>query len=128
LQGKRYPDRGITVDEAKKLYNQAASELTPLIKRSLVVEFDKGYRLFSPLLQKWIIVELTDVTVESEVSLEEWLEDYQKRFVEKAYDRTRDVVARINPKYWEIVGKWLLDSKNREQVAELFSWLFQVIA
>jgi hypothetical protein len=128
LQGKRYPERGITLDEARKLYHPAESWINSLVRRSLVTEFDGGYKLFSPLFQKWVITELTDVTAEGKIHLEEWLEDYHKKFAEKAYEKTRDVIAKVNPKYWTVVGKWLLDSRNREQVTELFSWLSQALA
>jgi hypothetical protein len=125
LQSKRYPDRTITADDLKRLYTQVESALSPLIKRSLVVEHDVGYHLFSPVFQEWIIGELTDVSAESEMTLEQWLQDYQKKLVERVYERTREVISGVNPKYWEIVGRWLSDSKNREQVAELFAWLFR---
>jgi len=125
LQSKRYPHRTITADDLKRLYTQVESALSPLIKRSLVVEHDAGYHLFSPVFQEWIIGELTDVSVESEMTLEQWLEDYQRKLVERVYERTREVISRVNPKYWEVVGRWLSNSKNREQVAELFAWLFR---
>ena len=125
LQSKRYPDRTIGTDDLKRLYTQAELALSPLVKRSLVIERGEGYRIFSPVFRKWIIGELTDISVEGEMTLEQWLEDYEKKLVERIYERTREVISRVNPKYWEIVGRWLSDSKNREQVAELFAWLFR---
>ncbi|MCP4349278.1 MAG: hypothetical protein GY795_27675 [Desulfobacterales bacterium] len=107
--------------EIKKLYPRYKNDLLILENRSLVLRNEDGYQLFSPLFSGWILVELADSSQKGEVSLDEWVADYKKTFVQSGLEsigNIREELVKVNPKYWSLFGKILQHASNPHRIIE----------
>jgi hypothetical protein len=121
LQSREQPPKPVEIGELQRLYIRAGPSVFSLEERGLIIKRDDGYTLFSQLFAKWITTELSDITTQSEWSLEDWWESYKSDLSEITPGVAGELVVRINPKYWEMIARWLSSSESWEDVVELFS-------
>jgi hypothetical protein len=117
---------GVSEKKLRDLYPRYGNDLLILENRSLVLRDNGNYRLFSPLFAEWIVIELTDVSQKGSRSLEEWLAEYKKGFVQKGLEtleRIEDGFEKVNPRYWDLLGKTLLLVRDPKPVVELLDKL-----
>ncbi|UCE07361.1 MAG: hypothetical protein JSW07_04840 [bacterium] len=98
----------ISEKELKDLYPRYKNDLLTLNNRSMVLSDNGNYRLFSPVFAEWIVMELTDISQKGEKSIEEWITQYEKSFLEKGLQKSGNIFKKVNPKYWELLRKILL--------------------
>ncbi|MCI0692768.1 AAA-like domain-containing protein [candidate division KSB1 bacterium] len=110
----------------KELYPRYQQSLLALRSRSMILQTNGNYRIFSPVFAQWIFGELTDISQKGEATLDEWLKEYEKGLATKGYERVRELILKVNPKYWKMLGKILLDAKNQQIIKDLLEKLKQV--
>jgi hypothetical protein len=119
-------ERQLSEEAIRELYPRYQKSLLVLRTRSMILQANGNYRIFSPVFAQWIFSELTDVSQKGGISLDEWLEEYEKGVVTKGYERVRETLQKINPQYWKMLGRILLDAKNHQTIKELLEKLKQV--
>ena len=118
--------QGISKKELKDLYPRYKNDLLTLNNRSMVLSDNGNYRLFSPVFAEWIMMELTDISQKGEKSIEEWITQYEKSFLEKGLQKFGNIFKKVNPKYWELLRKILLLVKDPKKLIDLFEKLGQI--
>jgi len=108
-----------------EVYSRYRQSLPTLRSRSMILQTNGKYRLFSPVFAEWILGELTDVSQPADSSLNEWLGEYEKGAVTKGFDRVRETIQRVNPRYWKMFGNIFLEAKNRHIIKDLLEMLKQ---
>jgi hypothetical protein len=119
-------EKQVSEEAIKELYPRYQKGLLALRSRSIILQANGNYRIFSPVFAQWIFGELTDISQKAEVTLDEWLAEYEKSVVAKGYERVRETIQKVNPQYWKMLGKILLDAKNQQVLKELLEKLKQV--
>ncbi len=118
--------QGISEKELKDLYPRYKNDLLTLNNRSMVLSDNGNYRLFSPVFAEWIVMELTDISQKGEKSIEEWITQYEKSFLEKGLQKFGNIFKKVNPKYWELLKKILLLVKDPKKFIDLLEKLGQI--
>jgi hypothetical protein len=111
--------RDISEGKIKNLYPRYKNDLLTLFRRSLILKHNGNYRLFSPVFAEWIVIELTDISQQSEGSLEEWLIEYERSFVERGLERVKDEFRKVNPKYWNLLRKALFLTRDPQPLLDM---------
>ncbi len=70
---------------------------------------------------EWILNELTDISQETDRSLEEWFAEYRKNFVSKGMEKFEDEFRKVNPKYWNLLSKTLLLVRDPQPILDIIS-------
>lgn len=115
--------QNIPEQEIKDLYPRYKNDLLTLNNRSMVLNDNGNYRLFSPVFAEWIVMELTDISQKGESSIEEWIVQYEKSFLEKGLQKIGNIFKRVNPKYWELLRKILLLVRDPKHIVNLLEKL-----
>jgi hypothetical protein len=115
--------RSISEQELKDLYPRYKNDLLTLHSRSMILRDNGNYRLFSPVFAEWIEIELTDISQKGERSVEGWLAQYEKSFLEKGLEKVEAPFKKVNPKYWDLLRKTLLLVRNPQSIVELLEKL-----
>jgi len=118
--------QGIAEKEIKDLYPRYKNDLLTLNNRSMVLSDNGNYRLFSPVFAEWILMELTDISQKDEKSIEEWITQYEKSFLEKGFQKIGNTFKKVNPKYWELFKKILLLVKDPKKLIDLLEKIGQI--
>ncbi len=119
-------NQSVPEKKIKDLYPRYKNDLLTLYNRSLVLRSNGHYRLFSPLFAEWIVIELTNISPREDRSLEEWLTQYEKSFLKKGFEKVGDIgdkFNKVNPKYWDLLGKALLLVRDPKPLIEILDKL-----
>jgi hypothetical protein len=119
-------NRSISEEEIRNLYPRYKNDLLILHNRSMVLRDNSTYRLFSPIFAEWISIELTDISQKGDQSIEEWLAEHEKSFLEKGLDKIEEIESqfkKVNPKYWDLLRKTLLFVRNPKSIVALLEKL-----
>lgn len=111
-------NRSIPEKKIKSLYPRYKNDLLTLHNRSMVLKDNGNYRLFSPVFAEWIVIELTDISKKGESSIDKWLVQHEKSLLEKGLEKIDDKFKKVNPKYWELLGKILQLVRDPKTIAE----------
>ena len=89
-------------DRIKELHSRASLDINELVKRGLIVEIDNEVRVFSPVFEQWISLEVSAVPGEDEnaSSVEEWL----KEGGNEKLNPVKGALPKFKKKYWGPVG------------------------
>lgn len=93
--------------------------LKSLEKRGLIIE----EQVFSEVFKEWIIEEIT--SQRETVSFEEWIDEIKlKGKMNEVASAIRSTLSKVNPKYWEMLTKWVSRPENLEKGKKLLETIF----
>ncbi|MCH8902995.1 MAG: hypothetical protein IIA45_03665, partial [Bacteroidetes bacterium] len=112
-------EKRFDLNNLKKFHQESSNIISGLEERGLVLKKDGQHRIFSPMLEEWIIREIINEKP-SEKDYEEWLTDNEGYFAgtRRLYKRAKQITDHIKPKYWGMITEWLSDSENRENIVD----------
>lgn len=120
LRAVRGDARVVDMEQMKVAYRDADIAARVLGDRGLVLRDDGGYEIFSPAYERWIIHTLTRSGTGGDFAA--WLEQNEVYYggeLQPLYDRTSDVGATVNARYWSLVTEWLAKSEDPGEMVDL---------
>jgi hypothetical protein len=94
-----------TVERLTKLHSRAPLDTNELIKRGMMVQREEEVRVFSPVFEQWISLEVSALPGEEETasSVEEWLNEGG----DEQLNPVKGALPKFKKKYWGPVGNVL---------------------
>jgi AAA+ ATPase superfamily predicted ATPase len=103
-----------TQENLSSIHPHANLDLPTLLKRGMLLESDRGYRLFSPSLERWIAREVLAIPgeEESQKNVDEWLKTSGRSVVDTMNAPVKTALPRFKKQYWTAIGGILKGISN----------------